>query len=677
MNDKKIKEQLQQENIIVPESLQPEQMRKKLEQHKEANTTSSSLHPTHAVNWKKRMGQLAATVVIFLGCMQGFKLIQQQGATLLKAPNNSLHKMDTSMQEQSYEKAYKKLNSYNTASLENKQDQNADQAKDTTSSQKQASSSTNVRTDGVDEGDFVKTDGNYIYAFRNSYDTNTVSKVEIFQADNTNPKKVSSISLADFKGFSITDMYIKDNKLILIGQQSDLSKKDIKNIYETDGGNFGNYQANSWNNYYGCFSDDVAVKKSAAISTNTIYTRTIIYNVSNKEHPLLETSTFQDGTLEATRMVEDVLYVISNRSFSPDKIDKKEPATYIPQICGQVLSEKDVYVEEEETGCNYTVLSSYDVTQKKYIDQKADYGNSNMLYMGKENLYIVSMQNEYLIKDSTSKDAMQQEHIVKYSYTNGFMNRMASGTVNGYIFNDYCIDEQNGYLRVVTTYYNKDGIPKNGLFVLDANLKQVGSLKDLAKNETLYSARFTDNMAYFVTYQNTDPLFTVDLSDPENPVVMDELKLPGHSDYLHPVTDTLLLGIGEETTSTGTTVGLKLSLYDISNPKKVKEISKKVLKNYDDAEVLYNPNALYINTEKKEFGFCAEYYGNGTTNYGGYDYLLYNYDETKGLTLKAKNVLIKDNTGYQELQARGFRIENDFYIVSVAEKIKAMCVKEQ
>ena len=296
--------------------------------------------------------------------------------------------------------------------------------------------------------------------------------------------------------------------------------------------------------------------------------------------------------------------------------------------------------------------------------------------MGKENLYILSMKNEYLTKDSTNTDAMQQEHIVKYSYTNGSMNRMASGTVNGYIFNDYCVDEQNGYLRVVTTYYNTDGIPKNGLFVLDSNLKQVGSIKGLAKNETIYSARFTGDMAYFVTYRNTDPLFTVDLSEPENPVLMGALKLPGHSDYLHPVTDTLLLGIGEETTSNGTTVGLKLSLYDISNPKKVKEISKKVLKNYDDTEVLYNPNALYINTEKKEFGFCVESYGKGTKDYGGYDYLLYNYDEAKGLTLKAKNVLIKDNTGYQELQARGFRIENDFYIVSVAEKIKAMCVKE-
>ena len=677
MNDKKIKEQLQQENIIVPESLHPEQMRKKLEQHKEANTTSSSLHPTHAVNWKKRMGQLAATVVIFLGCMQGFKLIQQQGSTLLKAPNNSLHKMSTSMQEQAYEKAYKKLSSYKTAFLEKDQELNADKAKDTTFTEKQITSSTNVRTDGVDEGDFVKTDGNYIYAFRNSYDTNTVSKVEIFQVDNTNPKKVSSISLADFKGFSITDMYIKDDKLLLIGQQSDLSKKDIKHIYESDGGNFENYQANSWSDSYGCLYKDVAVAKKAAINTNTIYSRTIIYNVSNKEHPILETSTFQDGTLEETRMVENVLYVISSRSFSPDKINKKEPATYIPQVCGQVLNEKDVYVEEKETGCNYTVLSSYDVTQKKYIDQKADYGNSNMLYMGKENLYILSMQNEYLTKDSTNTDAMQQEHIVKYSYTNGSMNRMASGTVNGYIFNDYCVDEQNGYLRVVTTYYNTDGIPKNGLFVLDSNLKQVGSIKGLAKNETIYSARFTGDMVYFVTYRNTDPLFTVDLSDPENPVLMGALKLPGHSDYLHPVTDTLLLGIGEETTSNGTTVGLKLSLYDISNPKKVKEISKKVLKNYDDTEVLYNPNALYINTEKKEFGFCAENFGNGTTDCGGYDYLVYNYDETQGLTRKTKNVLVKDNTEYQELQARGFRSKNDFYIVSVAEHIKAICVKEQ
>lgn len=672
MNDKKIWEQLQQENIIVPESLHPEQMQKKLEQLKEANTTSSSQHRFHTVNWKKCMGQLAATVVIFLGCLQGFKIIQQQGATLLDAPTKTLHKMSTSMQEQSYEKAYKKLSSYKekqTNFLEKKQKFN-DASSD---------SSTNIRTDGVNEGDLVKTDGNYIYAFRNSYDTSTTSKVQIFQADNTNPKKIASISLADFKGFSITDMYIKDNKLILIGQQSDLSKKDIKNIYETDGGNFGNYQANSWNNYYGCFSDDVAVKKSAAISTNTIYTRTIIYNVSNKEHPLLETSTFQDGTLKGTRMVEDILYVISNRSFSTDKINKKEPATYIPQVCGQVLNNKDVYVEENENGCNYTVLSSYDVTQKKYIDQKADYGNSNLLYMGKDNLYILSMreQDSYLTKSSTDTDATQQEHIVKYSYTNGSINRMASGTVKGYILNDYCIDEKDGFLRIVSTYYTKNGIPKNGLFVLDSNLKQVGSIKGLAKNEEIYSARFTGDMAYFVTYENSDPLFTVDLSDPKNPILMNALKLPGHSDYLHPVTDTLLLGIGEETTSNGTTVGLKLSLYDISNPKKAKEISKKVLKNYDTAEVLYNPNALYINTEKKEFGFCAEYYGNGTTNCGGYDYLVYSYDETNGLTRKTKNVLVKENMNYEELQARGFRIKNDFYIVSVDKHIKVMCVKEK
>ena len=94
-----------------------------------------------------------------------------------------------------------------------------------------------------------------------------------------------------------------------------------------------------------------------------------------------------------------------------------------------------------------------------------------------------------------------------------------------------------------------------------------GTIENLAKNERIYSARFMGDTGYFVTFRETDPLFSVDLSDPDNPKIIGTLKIPGFSEYLHPYGDGLLLGIGEEVDEKGVESNqVKLSMFDISDP---------------------------------------------------------------------------------------------------------------
>ena len=83
----------------------------------------------------------------------------------------------------------------------------------------------------------------------------------------------------------------------------------------------------------------------------------------------------------------------------------------------------------------------------------------------------------------------------------------------------------------------------------------IGRIENLAEGEEIKSARFMGDTGYFVTYENTDPLFSVDLSDPENPKITGKLKITGFSEYLHFYGQNRLLGIGWETDPDSGSVG--------------------------------------------------------------------------------------------------------------------------
>lgn len=162
---------------------------------------------------------------------------------------------------------------------------------------------------------------------------------------------------------------------------------------------------------------------------------------------------------------------------------------------------------------------------------------------------------------------------------------VASGSVRGSLLNQFSLDEHEGDLRIVHT----DGSPWNGgdasetfLTVLREDgdrLTPIGSVGGLGKGEQLYSARLMGDIGFAVTFRQVDPLYVLDLSDPTDPRVVGELKIPGFSTYLHPLGDGRVLGIGKDATENGGVTGLKLSLFDVSDPSDPREISVWTLPN--------------------------------------------------------------------------------------------------
>jgi uncharacterized secreted protein with C-terminal beta-propeller domain len=142
----------------------------------------------------------------------------------------------------------------------------------------------------------------------------------------------------------------------------------------------------------------------------------------------------------------------------------------------------------------------------------------------------------------------------------------------------------------------------NNVYVLDDGLKVVGKLEGLAPGEKIYSARFMGNRAYLVTFKKIDPLFVVDLKDPENPKVLGELKIPGFSDYLHPYDENHIIGVGKDAVDEGSFAwyqGVKIGLFDVSDPGNPVEISNYVIGDRGtDSYVLNDHKAFLFSREK-------------------------------------------------------------------------------
>ena len=148
-----------------------------------------------------------------------------------------------------------------------------------------------------------------------------------------------------------------------------------------------------------------------------------------------------------------------------------------------------------------------------------------------------------------------------------------SGRVDGHLLNQFSLDELDGNLRVATTAGSPwmGGTQESESFVVvlgesNGELAQIGKVGGLGKGETIQSVRFIGDTAYVVTFRQTDPLYTIDLSDPASPKVAGELKILGYSAYLHPIADGYLLGVGQDATAEGMTTGLQISLFDVSDP---------------------------------------------------------------------------------------------------------------
>lgn len=179
------------------------------------------------------------------------------------------------------------------------------------------------------------------------------------------------------------------------------------------------------------------------------------------------------------------------------------------------------------------------------------------------------------------------------------LDTLATGSVPGYLLNQFSLDEYEGNLRVATTFgqtWTQFGQANSAsdVYILDENLKQRGMVTDLGTGERIYAVRFIADKGYVVTFKQIDPFYILDLRNPDRPEKTGELKIPGYSSYLHPISATRIVGIGKEDNQ------VKISLFDVSDVNNPKEVSKYLLNEYW-SEILSTHHAFLLDEKHNVF----------------------------------------------------------------------------
>lgn len=482
-------------------------------------------------------------------------------------------------------------------------------------------SETNLQVEGVDEGDSIKTDGTYIYVL-----TDEVVKI----VDAKEMKLVAEITQNTEDDFQINEMYVDGKQLILVGTML------LHNLEETEDSVYALHKWSQTVMQVYDISDMTDIKKTGEIQ--------------------------QDGYYRTSRKIDHIVYLFSD--YEPYGADTDSEDGLLPMVNGAVLAEDAIYIPRDGQGSRYLIMSAVNVKNTaKMIDQKSILNSGNQFYITKNSVYVIQM-------DYGSQGISTVP--IRFELKTGKMKACAAASLRGELTDTFAIHESDGYLKVLLTDWSSGGnsgtSPANRVYVLDEKMQIIGKLSNIAPGETIYSARFVGNLGYFVTYRNIDPLFTVDFSEPSDPQIVGELKVTGFSDYLHFYSDDLLWGLGWETDpDSGETIGLKLSMYDVSNPAKVKEKHKLILKNVNYCEAVSNYKAILVNPENNLIGFSFEYSGQDG-NDRDFHYAVFSYDETEGFVKEmdygAKGLTISDSWGYF---LRGLFIKDSFYLVDTKQ----------
>ncbi|HZK02646.1 MAG TPA: beta-propeller domain-containing protein [Anaerovoracaceae bacterium] len=417
-------------------------------------------------------------------------------------------------------------------------------------------SSTNIQVKGIDEADIVKTDGKYIYYSGSN-------AVRIIKAEGSKMTETSVIKLSGEK--YIQEIYLAEDRLILLGNRN--QNESEYSLMMPRGGSFS-------------FAD--------------------VYDVSDPKMPKMLKGHEMEGQYQTSRKSGDNIYLITNTGWYDGRVRPLMKDT----VNGSEMTPielSDIMVMPEPPNAGYVVLSAIDITDDSKTEVEAVTAFGSNVYMNESSLYIAADGNNELT------------NITKFSIDGMNIGYAGSGKVKGSLLNQFSMDEFEGNLRVATTHW-QDG---NNLFILNGSLNVVGSVTGLAKGETIYSVRFMGEKGYVVTFRTIDPLFVFDLSDPEAPKITGELKIPGFSNYLHPVGENLILGIGMETrelferdaqgrdTPVGFTEGgIKISLFDVSDMGKPKEIDNFIIgESGSHSEALYNHKAVMVDENAQQIAF--------------------------------------------------------------------------
>lgn len=470
------------------------------------------------------------------------------------------------------------------------------------SSQETDHSETTTQVEGVDEADIVKTDGRFIYILTQNTGGTVIKIVDV--KDGT-PKQIESISASNMNN---QEMYLMGDRLVILGTDYDGSK-----------------------------------------------TTAIIYDVSDPENAKKIEECSQSGTYNTSRLIGNRLYIISDFYILINEIKKSDTSSFAPEISAKgyndTLSPECIHIYDNCSSPTYTVVSAFNIENGEMLSSQSVLGGSYTVYASTSNIITTSMESGGITQ------------VARFQLKGDEIKLAAAGSLEGSLLNQFSIDEYKDHFRFVLTDYNVSykgnytvtNSSVNSLVILDGDLKETGKITNIAPGERVYSVRFMGDTAYFVTFRQVDPLFSVDVSDPHNPKIIGALKIPGFSNYLFPYGDGKLLGLGRNADEyTGRTGSIKLSMFDISDPANVTE-SDKTDVNADYSAALYNHKAVLCDYNKNIISFAAYGYTANQTLY------VYSYENGKFI------IRLAEELGIDESIVRPMYIGNIFYIVSEDE----------
>ncbi|MBU2100638.1 beta-propeller domain-containing protein [Candidatus Micrarchaeota archaeon] len=448
-------------------------------------------------------------------------------------------------------------------------------------------STTNVQVQGVDEADIVKTDGKYIYVLSNK-------NLVIAEAW---PAETAEILSKTDLGITPQEIFIEGDNILVFGS----TYKNMK-AEESKGEIYYPYNRN------------LAV--------------ILLIDSSDKENPEIKrTIEFEGSYLNSRKINTQVYFVINSYPSYYAEDDEIIPlyadtktSTEFKEItkCENIGYLPPVYPESFVTIASIAMNSFDSEIQKTTV-----VGSAQNIYASQENLYLAQTEYNYynyvpLISEVVNSvivnpvktvisDNKEYTSVHKFSLKDGKIGYLGAIKAPGNILNQFSMDEFEGNFRIATTIGHVSragGGSTNNIYIFGEDLTMKGKLEDLAPGEKIYSARFMGKKGYLVTFQKVDPLFVIDLEDPNNPKVLGKLKIPGYSDYLHPIDETHLIGIGKDTIESeqgnfAWYQGIKIAVFDVSDVEHPKEMYKEIIGDRGtDSYALSDHKAFLYDKEK-------------------------------------------------------------------------------
>lgn len=363
-----------------------------------------------------------------------------------------------------------------------------------------------------------------------------------------------------------------------------------------------------------------------------------LFDVVDFAKPHLVGSMAVDGNVVDARLVGSDVRVITNSTpqinVAPDqlrkRIDESTAQQWIPSYAvsdeqgreiksGQLVECESLSRPKTFSGISTVAVTTFDIVHA--FDDVRSVGvvaSGQRVYATQDATYVSST-------DFTQFDNPQTTYIHKFhTKVNGETRYVASGEVKGNLLNQYAMSENDGVLRVASTvrsnasFFQSQMQSEGVVSVLQEKagvLDQIGSVGGLGKadNESITAVRFIGDKGYVVTFRQTDPLYVIDLRDARNPRVAGELKIPGFSGYLHPVGDNLVLGVGQNATDSGRSLGVQFSLFDVSDPATPKRVDQQTYGG-GAAAAQFDPKAfLYWQPKNVVIAPTSIYTNNGFT----------------------------------------------------------------